>query len=158
MDTNTTTNILLQWNAPERPPVARGRVWFAIVGLSALLAGIWSIVTAAWTLTVVIILSSAMYFQHLKLHVSTRKIEIHKEGISVDGTLTPWELCAGFWIYKHNEHYVLHVEKNRGWDRELVTVIEGDHREVASLLSAFLPYRATRRENILDSIIRICKL
>ena len=54
---------------------------------------------------------------------------------------------------------MLHIEKSRGWDREIATVIEDqDYREVATILSAFLPYQATRRENILDSIIRICKL
>lgn len=149
----------MQWNAPERPPVERGRVWYAVVGLSALVAAVWSIVTAAWTLTIVIILGGAMYFQHLKLHVSSRKIEISKEGIAVNGVFTPWDVCAGFWIYKTGEQYVLHIEKSRGWDREISTVIEGqDYREIATLLSEFLPYRATRRENILDSIIRICKL
>jgi len=159
LNTNTTTNVLLQWSAPERPLVERGRVWFAIIGLFALLAAVWSIVTAAWTLSIVIILSGAMYFQHLKIHAQNRRIEIKKEGISVNDVCTPWEICSGFWIYKHGTQYMLHIEKSRGWDREIATVIEDqDYREVATILSAFLPYQATRRENILDSIIRICKL
>jgi hypothetical protein len=159
LNTNTTTNVLLQWSALERPAVKRGRIWYAVIGLSALLAAIWSIVTAAWTFTIVIILSGAMYFQHLKIHAPNRVIAISKEGISVNGTCTPWEICSGFWIYQHGHEYMLHIERNRGWEREITTVIdEHDYRDVATLLSAFLPYLATRRENIFDSIIRICKL
>ena len=150
----------MQWNAPERPPVERGQMWYAIVGLSALITAIWSILTAAWTLTIVTILGGAMYFQHLKLHAQNRKIEISREGLFVDGICTPWEQFSGFWMYKYGEDYVLHIEKTRsGWDREITTTLQGmDHREVAHELSAFLPYQATRHEKILDSIIRICKL
>ncbi|TSC97963.1 MAG: hypothetical protein Greene101449_1057 [Candidatus Peregrinibacteria bacterium Greene1014_49] len=149
----------MQWDALERPTVERGNVWYAIVGLAALVAAVWSILTAAWTLTIVIILSGAMYFQHLKLHVLSRRIVIQKEGIAINDVCTPWEQCSGFWMYQHGEHTMLHIEKSRGWDREIATLIEGqDHREVAMLLSEFLPYQSTRRENVLDSIIRICKL
>ncbi|MEK7562937.1 MAG: hypothetical protein AAB544_00930 [Patescibacteria group bacterium] len=159
MNTNTTTNVLMAWTAPERPHVERGKRWYAAVGLFGMVSVIWSIATGAWTFTVVLILGGAMYFQHLRLHSPARRIEIRKEGICINDELTPWEQCAGFWIYKHEPDFVLHIEKSRGWDREFISVIEGyDHRDVATLLSAILPYRATRRENVLDSIIRICKL
>lgn len=159
MNTNTTSTVLRCWTAPERPSVQRGELWYATVGLLALGAAVWSILTAAWTLTVVIILAGALYYQHLRTHTPDRRIEIRKEGVAVNDELTLWEHCAGFWIYQHDDICVLHVEKNRGWVRELSTVIRDvDPRDVAVEISAFLPYRAARRENILDSIIRICKL
>ena len=124
-----------------------------------IVSGIWSILTAAWTLTVVIILGSAMYYQAIRSRQETHNISIRKDGLQVGERFSPWENCTGFWIYRHGQHVVMHVEKNRGWEQEVAIVIDGlDFQSVAEAMSNFLPYRAERREKLLDYIIRICKL
>jgi hypothetical protein len=129
------------------------------MGALVIASGIWSILSGAWTLTIVIILGSAMYYQVIHSHQETLEVRITKSGLQIGERLSHWNQCSGFWIYRHGEHVVMHIEKNNGWEREIAVVIDDlDYRNVAELVSNFLPYHSTRREKVLDYIIRICKL
>jgi len=130
------------------------------MGTLVLVGGIWSIVTAAWTLAIVIILGSALYVQALRTRTgNVRNVLLRTAGIEIDGVLTPWEHCSGFWMYRYGQDVVVHIEKIRGWEREITLPIEAArYQDIAQVIGAFLPYRAERREKLLDYIIRICKL
>ncbi len=159
METNTQNDVLLSWSAPERLPVDRGAVWYAVMGGLVIGSGIWSILSAAWTLTIVIILGSAMYYQVIRNRIEIKTISISKLGLQIGEKFSAWDHCTGFWIYRHGEHVVMHVEKDRGWEREIVVVIDGlDYQNVAEVMSNFLPYRSAQREKVIDYIIRVCKL
>ncbi len=129
------------------------------MGALVIASGIWSILSAAWTLAIVIILGSAMYYQNIRSRLGSNTVSIHKDGLQVGDRLSLWEHCTGFWIYRHGKNVVMHIEKVRGWEREIAVVIDGlDYQNVAEIMSNFLPYRGARREKLLDYIIRICKL
>jgi hypothetical protein len=160
LDTNTPQHpVLLSWTAYERAPVHRGRRWYISAGIFVVLFALYSIATRAWTLAVVIVLGGALYFFLHRTPPRTRSVALRDDGFTVNEKFTPWEECSGFWMYRHGTDIELHIEKARGWDKELVTLVTGlDHRDVAQVLGAYLPYHGDRRERILDTIIRICKL
>lgn len=159
METSTPTDVLYSWNAPERIPVDRGNRWNIVAGTAVVIAAIGSILTGAWSFTVVIVMGSALYATALRRPSMERLVQLRGIGIEVAGKLTPWNQCSGFWIYGHDPYATMHIETRSGWNREITVVLSAaDYLRIAEIMSAFIPYRAERREKLLDYIIRVCKL
>jgi len=125
-----------------------------VIGLMA-----YAIITLAWTFLVVIVLAAIVYgLVHHKPHPQ-HTVSIMEKGIRWNKRMVPWEDCEGFWMLQGPGYVELHIEVKKGLSRHL-TVQTGtnDPLQIHGLLSQFMPFLADRRENILDAILRICKL
>lgn len=160
MNTNTdTTGILLQWTALEKPSHIRGKRWYISVGLVVIGLMAYAIFTAAWSFLVVIALMAIVYgLVHHKPHPQNT-VTIMERGLQWNRNTIPWEDCTGFWMLQGPGYVELHIEAKKGWKRHL-TVQTGtnDPLQIHGLLTQFMPFLPDRRENILDAILRICKL
>ncbi|ALM09957.1 MAG TPA: hypothetical protein DEB30_02840 [Candidatus Peribacter riflensis] len=154
----TDTHTLISWTAPERPPHNRGKRWYLIAGVIAALLFGYALFTQAWTFALVIALLAVTYaIIHHKPPLS-HSVQVTAHGLTWDKTIIPWSVLSGFWMLQGPGYIELHIERKKSGGR--LTVQTGDcvPLEIAETLSQFIPLIQDRRENILDYIIRICKL
>ncbi len=119
----------------------------------------FGILTGAWTLTLVALLVGGTYFLVRNETTPMRRIQIEVDGVQFDDTFTPWDQCRDFWLVQTPLYTELRVTRKTrtGGDIRIQTG-EIDPLLIRTTVSQFIPLRADQRENILDTIIRLCKL
>jgi len=153
----TDTHILISWTAPERPPHARGKRWYLLAGLIAVLFLAYALYTQAWTFAVVIVLLAVIYgLIHGKPPIK-HTVQISNQGLQWDKHLYAWSDFNNFWMLQGQGYVELHIDR-KGPGQLIVQTGDCIPADIASALSQFIPPIFDRRESILDYIIRICKL
>lgn len=148
---------ILTWSAPQQTKVERGLIWYIVAGICTIGMVVYSVATAAWTFTGLIVLVGAGYWWIHKQSIGEKTVRIWKRGFAVDDEFIEWNKCKGYWILKLNDYAQLHIEKVKGGE---VKILTGDLNpyQIHEVLSPLLSELEDRREHILDTIIRICKL
>jgi hypothetical protein len=98
-----------------------------------------------------------MYWRIHATELDHRTIRMWRSGFSIDDIFSEWGECEGYWILKCPGYYELHIEKRNGTAVKIQTG-EVDPYQLHDLLPHLLAQLDDRRENVLDTIIRICKL
>lgn len=148
---------ILSWSAPQHLHVERGRIWYICAALAVIAMVIYSVITAAWTFTVLIALVTVAYWKVHKQAPDEKRLRIWEKGFAIEDEFYEWKKCKGYWILSGKNVSELHIEKQRGGDVKIQT---GDVSPylIQDTLGALLPELDDRKEHILDTIIRICKL
>ena len=158
MNTNIPTETpLLEWQAPKHLHHKRTRKWYicAAIFMASCLA--YSIYTGAWSFAVVLFLIVILYgFVH-EAQPPEKTIRIWARGYLIDENFVQWTACTGYWILKGNGYYELHIEKKNGYETKIQTGNINPY-DIQDILSPLLPELTNRKESVLDTIIRICKL
>lgn len=152
------TDIILEWAAPERPPHNRDKRWYLIAGVVTLLLLVYALWTQAWTFAVVIVLLAAVYgLIHNKPPI-THTVAIVPQGLKWDREQIPWSDLRAFWMLQGPGYVELHIARKKAGGHLVIQTGDCVPADIASALAQFIPPIVDRRENILDYIIRICKL
>ena len=148
---------LLTWEAPEHPHHHRTRNWYICAGLCVFGCFAYSIYTAAWSFLIVMILCTGLYYYTHKEKPPHRRIRIWKRGFAMNNDYNEWKECAGYYMLKYSDYTDLYIETKLGRTYRIQT---GDVNPftIHDTLSAITAELPDRREKILDTIIRICKL
>lgn len=152
-----TPQVLLQWDAPSKAQPQRSQQWYLTGGVIVIALAAYGIVTGDWSFSVVILLCAAIYVL-LHGHLPERKeIAITGQGVFYDNAFYGYDDLRGFWLLRTPDALELHVTAKRG--RDLVILTSNiDPLFIRSTLGKYLPEESDRRERLLDTIIRICKL
>lgn len=155
---DTRTPALLEWRAPSRINPERSPRWYLIGGIAVLCIAAYGIVSGAWTVSIVAVLCGAIYVL-LRDHVPVlRSISITEQGITFEGVFYGYNDLRSFWMLRTEVATVLHItQKKRGADIVILTGLT-DPQNVKLVLSRYLTEESDRKENLLDTFIRICKL
>lgn len=148
---------LVEWNAPSHIHQERSRLWYASAAAFILASLGYSIATGGWTFTILIVVLTTMYW---KIHTNeppVRRMRIWRQGFAIDDTFTDWGNCTGYWIIGGNGYHELHIERRSGSDAKILTGAINPYL-LHDLLPNLVPHLEGKRESILDTIIRICKL
>ena len=148
---------ILTWKAPEHLHHERTRLWYILAGLFVTMCIAYSVMTSAWTFTVLIVVLSVMYWKMHTKELDLSTIEMWRSGFALNDSYSEWSECDGYWILKCPGYYELHNEKANGTAVKIQTG-EVDPYKLHDLLPHLLPQLSNRREKVLDTIIRICKL
>jgi len=148
---------ILTWSAPEHMHHKRTRMWYVLAGLFVALCVYYSVITQAWTFTVLIAVLSVMYWKMHAQESELRRMKFWRSGFSFDDKYREWGECEGYWILKCADYYELHIEMRNGAPIKIQTG-EIDPYQLHDLLPHLLPQLDDRQEKLLDTIIRICKL
>lgn len=128
-----------------------------IVGLVLALV-FYAVLTNAWTFLFVLAVLAAVYaWVHRKPH-ATHKVRITETGIQWDGESIVWSQVNGYWMLQGLGYVELHVELKRFGRKFVVQTGSVTPEQIHAVLSKYIPSFNDRKENILDYIIRICKL
>ncbi|HAI98878.1 TPA: hypothetical protein DCL30_05110 [Candidatus Peribacteria bacterium] len=151
---------LFEWTAPIRIAYKRTRYWYIIVAILFSLIALYSVWTESWTFTIVFILACIAYFATHRGPPLEKSIVITENGLTFNREFVPWSRVAGFWILRHATHFELHIERKKPTWKGDIVILTGqiDPFELRETLRELITEFDDRYENILDAIIRICKL
>lgn len=150
---------ILEWTAAGGLEHTRGKLWYTAVGSAFLALVIYSIVTHAWTFTLVLAMCGGLYAYTHRHFSGMLTMKVARDGFELDGKKTYWGECSGFWMLQGKGYVELHIERQQGVDRHvLVHTGSMDPYVIRDVLTEFLPHLADRKETVVDAFIRICKL
>ena len=161
METNTQTQTeaapTLSWTANAHVQHSRTPRWYIFAGALVIALLLYSIVTSAWTFTIVIILLTGLYAYVYDHEGNQKTITITEHGVQLNNEFTSWNDCTGFWMLQGADYVELHIQRNQ---RSEITIQTGSVTplRVREVLSLFIPEFTGRKEGILDMIIRILKI
>ncbi len=158
MHTNT-EQILLEWKAPAKVAHKRSEKWYVSMSLGSGAMIVYGILTGAWSLSISFAMLAGLFFliRNEKPHVHT--IILRDTGIELDGRKTIWSDWKHFWILRANDYFELHAESKKYLTPDLVIQTGNiDPYIIRDLLCQYIPQIDTKKEKILDAIIRFCKL
>lgn len=150
---------ILEWQAPSRVSHDRGRGWY--VGASVVTLGliVYGILSSSWLFAITIAILAGLFFLVRNEAHPIHTVRILQLGFEFDGKLRPWNELKEFWMLSGPKHCELHVELKKGYMPNLVVhTATMDPLLVRDVLLQFLPQNPHKRERLLDTIIRICKL
>ena len=148
---------LLEWKAPQDVHHTRSKTWYACAITFVIGCIAYSIWTQAWTFTTIIGLVAIAYWKTHKDAPLEKRVRLWKQGLAINNTFYAWSECEGYWILKGPQYFEVHFEKKNGGDIKVQTG-EIDGYLLHDVLLALLPELTDRKEKLLDTIIRICKL
>ncbi len=148
---------ILEWKAPQHFHPERTRSWYVAAAVFALGCISYGVYTEAWTFIIVLALSGIALWRLQKVEPVIRTMRIWKRGFAIDNTFTEWQKCNGYWIMQGSGYFELHIETKQKRDIKILTGNVSPfliHEQLSSLADEL----HGRKESILDTIIRICKL
>lgn len=158
MQTNTEP-ILLEWKAPSAIAHVRSEKWYAISGLACGTMIVYGILTGAWSLSICFAMLAGLFFLIRNEKPLIHTIRLLETGIEFNGRKTTWSDWKHFWVLCGDGYYELHIESSKRLASDLVIQTDNiDPYLLSELLSHYLVQIDTKKEKLLDAIIRFCKL
>lgn len=162
VQTNTQTvgnRTLMAWTAPIMANHERGTRWYVTAGIVVVTCAAYGIISGAWTLTLVSILSGAMYFLLREHKHPDFPITIGEAGVTIRGQFLSWEETRGYWMLLTPEYAELHFTPKNTKKRDL-KIQTGDQNLaiIKETLKPFIPEISDKSESAIDFVIRFCKL
>ncbi len=156
---NTNTKAYLEWKAPRRPDYKKSKQWYLTGAVACLSMVAYGILLGSWSTALVFAFIPALYFLVRDQSHQTHAIRLMELGVEYDGRLHTWGELQEFWILVGDGYHELHIAPVKRWAPEIIIQTEPmDAYAVRDALIQRIPQVATRREKILDAIIRFCKL
>lgn len=154
-----TESPLLEWEAPQRDNHEHGPKWNIIAAICVLLLIGYAIWTAAWTFIVVIVVMCGVYLYTHRLPLENARMRIWKNGYAVNNAFSKWEDCTGYWMLQSNLSTTLTIGHRKALTPFTKIQLKGmDPQKIHEVLEQFLPLIQNKKENLIDTIIHICKL
>lgn len=148
---------IIAWEAMQQAHPERGKAWYVIATAVILALLGYSIMTQAWTFTILIVVLGAWYWKAHSSEPPRKQMRIWKRGFAVNDDYYDWGQCTGYWIFRTKHYSELHIDKANGGEIKIQTG-ELNPYQIQEIMAPFLPEETDRREHVLDTIIRICKL
>ncbi len=90
------------------PHFERSLVWYVVAGIIVSGFFVGAIYLHIWSLAVVLVILSIVYLMVHKT-IPVKEIVLREDGYTLEGKLTEWEKCTGFWILLHDGYHELHI-------------------------------------------------
>ena len=160
METKTPTKApLLSWTAPVAPEHQRSKRWYICAMAAVSVLVIYSLFAQAWTFTIILVLSSVMYWKIHRDPPVQKNIAIWDTGFQIGNEYTAWSECNSYWMLQGENYVELHIERNLKFKGNvLIQTGNISFQEIREVLSRFIPENTTKTEGLLDTIIRLCKI
>jgi len=150
---------LLEWMAPVLPSHERSQRWYIAGGVAVVLGTAYGILTGSWSFAIVILLCGGVYFLIHNEKPPLKRMVITERGYLFEERFTRWEDCKGFWVLEMPNYLELHIDHQD--PKRPDTVIQTGTMApelVHQTIALFLKEESGKRENLIDTFIRICKL
>lgn len=148
---------ILEWKAPQHLHHERTRSWYIFAALFVTGCLVYSVYTTAWTFTLVLVIMTGLYLHVHEEAPAEKHMRIWKNGYALGDKFVTWTACDGYWMLKGKGYFELHIEKKNGYETK-IQIGENDPYKIHDTIALFTPELPDRKERILDTIIRICKL
>ena len=150
---------LLEWTASSRVEHTRSVIWYVAVGVFLIGCLLYSLYTQAWTFTILLVMMAVIYWFTHREPSKKKHMMIAKDGCMFDGEILPWREGSGYFRLQGDGYVELHIERiNNLKGNILIHLEEGvTPTQIREALGGRIE-ELDRREKVLDTFIRICKL
>lgn len=145
---------VFSWIAPEYEKHQKGAAWFIVAGV--LMAGFlaYSIMTGAWTLTVLLALFAVVYLLGHRKKPLKLRIEISPQGVKFGQKSFTYKQLINFWISKLEGKIVVHTKSRL--IPQMTILLEGeDSDEITKYLLKHIPEVDEPEPTITENIYRL---
>lgn len=150
---------LLAWEAPALNDHDRSERWYLVMGLFATLMIVYGLYSGSMLMSISIALCAGLYFLTRNQKHKVHSIAIYEMGVQFDDVLHPWNELKNFWMLSGPGFCELHFSSTKRLQPDLrIQTGTQDPFHVRDVIHQFLEQDPNRREKLLDTIIRICKL
>jgi len=144
---------LLEWEAPERLYVKRGKTYFK--NLFTLLGVLAAVAIFFKEFLLAGVLASFGFLQWV-LSAHPPRIGHHvitNRGIRTHGHDYPWEELKEFWFAEHAGQMILHVDTKTAYPGRLYLVLgKVGKEEITDVLRNYLPHQLQAKEDLMEKI------
>jgi hypothetical protein len=158
MDTNT-QGTLLAWTAARTERHERSHRWYTVSICFVATMIVYGVLSHAYSMSITFALLAGLFFLVRNSDSPQHRIALTTAGIDFDDRFTSWSEWKHFWILQGDGYFELHIEAKKYLIPDLVIRTGSiDPLVVRDTVSQFVPQIDHRKENILDAIIRFCKI
>ena len=152
--------VVLSWITPEYIVHDKSKRWYLIAGLIILLTVIISLLTENWSLALVtIILSSVYYVTHRYSPPKDIEIKLTEMGIQVGHMFFPYSHIQAFWIIDKHGLKTLNLRVSKRYHSDVIIQLnDQDPVPVREYLVGQIPEWEGKEESPSDTILRLLKL
>lgn len=153
--------ILLSWEFPERAEYQRGKSWYFGAIIIFVAVFIYSIITANYLFSIILILFGLIYFFHSKERSLMVKIKIYEDGVMVGSKFYDWEEIKSFsLIYKPHQTQRLYFDLKNTFLSDFSIPLEGENPlKVRNILKQYLDEDLEKiEETMIDRLNRWLKI
>lgn len=160
MDTPTSTEeALVTWSAPITPHYHRTMRWYVIAFIIIALCVTYGILNDSLPFAAVAILVGIVYALLHRHAPPDRTITFTALGVTLKSRSLAWTELKGFWLLRTPDYTELHLIPSAPRSADLIIQTGMQNIEtLRALLQTRLPELTDRKERMIDTFIRICKL
>lgn len=126
------------WQVPEFERHARGRSWYLLMGLIALLLVGYAMATANFLFAIIVILFAVVVVLHGRLEPPAVEVALHEFGIALNHRFYGWSDVVAFWIaYEPPAVKKLYLDFSGFRPRLTVSLAEADPVRVREILGKY---------------------
>lgn len=115
-----TGKALYRWSTKEFEEHERTIVWYSVAGIIVTALLVWSILSANYLFSIIIIITSITYYLQFSRIPRTVEVSITEKGIVIDEKLYAYESMRAFWvIYQPPTVNTLYVDFKNAFATEL---------------------------------------
>ncbi|MEA2020655.1 MAG: hypothetical protein U9M98_02980 [Patescibacteria group bacterium] len=134
-------DVLLDWEASERPFKQRDKSWFTTVAVIVVLVSFVALFLREFILLGVVFAITFVSYLLSTKEPQTLHHKITVDGVSFSGTLYPWKDLDEFWFRDLGGERVLVVTLKRGFPGQLIMLLgETDEHRIKNVLAKHLKF------------------
>lgn len=152
--------VVMQWEAPEYIPHQRGKLWYVLSAITAILLILFGIWTSSWTMALAFIIIVGLYVlthSHQPRHI---QIAVSEMGLKVGQQVYPFSHIKAFWIV-HQPPFI-NTLNFRTTDGILTDVaVQLSHEDpvpIKNYLARHVPEWEGKQESFHEIVARVFKL
>jgi hypothetical protein len=142
----------LEWDAPARPYIKRGRSYYTYSAVIAILVILISLL-AGWFLLIGAILA-LLFLVYVINFVPPEDVhyKISTQGITINEHFYHWQELNSFWVMKKDGSRLLFVSTQRRFPAVLILVLREDisDEKVQKVVAKFLPFHEIPPRSLMD--------
>ena len=151
--------VFATWAAPILPRHHRSVRWYVIASIVIALCVTYGILRDSIPFAVVAVLTGIVYALLHRHAPPDRTITLTTSGVTLEKRTVPWKDLQGFWFFHTLDYTELHfVFKKTHRPDLIIQTGTQDIDALRTILQTHLPELTDRKERLLDTFIRICKL
>ncbi len=151
--------VLATWSAPVMPRHHRSVRWYVIATIIIALCVTYGVLRDSIPFAVVAVLTGIVYALLHRHAPPDRTFSITSAGVILENRSVSWAQLQGFWFFPTREYTELHFVFRKAHLQDLIIQTgTQDINMLRAILQTRLPELTDRKERLLDTFIRICKL
>lgn len=137
----------------------RGATWYAIAGTILLIIAAYGILSGAWSIALVSVLTAGLYVLLRDHRHGSVTATLSTTGVRIGDAYMHWQEVQGYWLLRTPEYTEIHFVPIDPRKPQLhIQTGSQSLSELQRLLQDFVPELTDKKEGLVDMFLRLYKL